>query len=94
MPACTFCKKQYDAPRGLTIFTFDGKSIFYCSSKCRRNAALKRDSKKVNWVRKKVKDKVVGVEKKVEAKVENVEVVEKVKVDEKVSEVKKEVVKK
>ena len=78
MPACTFCKKQYDAPRGLTIFTFDGKSIFYCSSKCRRNAALKRDSKKVNWIRKKVKDKSVVDVKKVEGvKVEKVEEVKK-----------------
>ncbi|MBR9705323.1 50S ribosomal protein L24e [Candidatus Pacearchaeota archaeon] len=52
MPACSFCKKQYTEPRGLTIFTFDGKSIHYCSSKCKRNAKLKRDPKKTNWVKK------------------------------------------
>jgi len=74
MPACSFCKKNYDAPRGLTIFTFDGKSLFFCSSKCRRNVALKRDSKKVNWIRKKVKAEVI---KKVEEV--NVEKVEKIK---------------
>ena len=78
MPACSFCKKNYDAPRGLTIFTFDGKSLFFCSSKCRRNVALKRDSKKVNWIRKKVKDKSVVDVKKVEGvKVEKVEEVKK-----------------
>lgn len=52
MPTCSFCKKRYKEPRGLTIFTFDGKSIHYCSSKCRRNTKLGRDGRKVNWVRK------------------------------------------
>jgi large subunit ribosomal protein L24e len=52
MPTCTFCKKKFKEPRGLTIFTFDGKSTHYCSSKCRRNAALGRESRKLNWVRK------------------------------------------
>ncbi len=59
MPACSFCKKNYENPRGLTIFTFDGKSIFYCSSKCRNNAKLGRDPKKTGWVKsiKKIKVK-------------------------------------
>ena len=52
MPTCSFCKSKFNEPRGLTIFTFDGKSIHYCSSKCRRNAKLGRDGRKVNWVRK------------------------------------------
>jgi len=52
MPTCSFCKSRFKEPRGLTIFTFDGKSIHYCSSKCRRNAKLGRDGRKVNWVRK------------------------------------------
>ena len=56
MPTCSFCKKNYENPRGLTIFTLDGRSIFYCSSKCRRNANLKRDPKKVNWVKKNKKE--------------------------------------
>lgn len=60
MPTCTFCKKNYTAPRGLTVFQFDGKSHYYCSSKCRRNLALKRDPLKTKWVKsmkKKVGDK-------------------------------------
>jgi large subunit ribosomal protein L24e len=52
MPTCSFCKTRFKEPRGLTIFTFDGKSIHYCSSKCRRNAKLGRDGRKTNWVRK------------------------------------------
>ena len=55
MPTCSFCKQSYEIPRGLTIFTIEGKSVYYCSSKCRRNAQLKRDPKKVNWVRRKKK---------------------------------------
>ncbi len=52
MPTCSFCKKNYKEPRGLTVFTFDGRSINFCSSKCRRNTALKRDPRKTNWVKK------------------------------------------
>ncbi len=55
MPTCSFCKKHYKLPRGLTIFLFSGKSHHFCSSKCRRNYNLKRDPKKVNWVRKEKK---------------------------------------
>lgn len=58
MPVCSFCKKNYENPRGLTIFTLDGKAVHFCSSKCRRNADLKRDPKKVNWVKRKKKNKV------------------------------------
>jgi ribosomal protein L24E len=43
---------MFKEPRGLTVFTFDGKSVYFCSSKCRKNTFLKRDSRKVNWIRK------------------------------------------
>jgi large subunit ribosomal protein L24e len=52
MPTCSFCKKNFKEPRGLTIFSFDGKAIHFCSSKCRRNMGLSRDPKKTNWVKK------------------------------------------
>ncbi len=70
MPICSFCKKNYSEYKGLTIFTFDGKSLNYCSSKCRRNAALKRDPKKTNWVKKTKKDKKLEVIGKEDKKVE------------------------
>ena len=57
MPTCSFCKKNYEVPRGLTVFQLDGKALYFCSSKCRRNYALKRDPRKVNWVKKQVKKK-------------------------------------
>lgn len=51
MPVCSFCRKRYKEPRGLTVFTFDGRSIYYCSGKCRKNVEhLHRDPKKTNWV--------------------------------------------
>jgi len=55
MPTCSFCKKHYKEPRGLTLFTFDGKSIHFCSSKCQRNLNLKRDPRKVNWIKREKK---------------------------------------
>tara|TARA_B100001971_G_C17838115_1_gene357183 strand:+ start:182 stop:406 length:225 start_codon:yes stop_codon:yes gene_type:complete len=67
MPTCSFCKKNYEFPRGLTVFLFDGKSLHFCSSKCKRNLALKRDPKKVNWVKREKKaKKAIKVVKKVE----------------------------
>ena len=49
MPTCSFCRKSYKFPKGLTLFTLEGKTIYFCSSKCRRNFDLKRDPKKVEW---------------------------------------------
>lgn len=96
MPTCSFCKKNYENPRGLTVFTFDGKSLFYCSSKCRNNAKLGRDPKKTNWVKSEKKRNVgkaskdaSGPVKKVEEKPKKVEKPTEVK-EEKKEEVKKE----
>lgn len=57
MPVCSFCKKNYKEPKGLTIFTLDGRAVHYCSSKCRRNFNLKREPKKVNWIKREKKTK-------------------------------------
>jgi ribosomal protein L24E len=50
MPTCMFCRKSFKEPRGLTIFTFDGRSVHFCSSKCRKNHELGRDGRKTKWV--------------------------------------------
>jgi large subunit ribosomal protein L24e len=50
MPTCSFCRKSYKEPRGLTVYTFDGKAVHYCSSKCRKNTNLGRDGRKMKWV--------------------------------------------
>ena len=77
MPTCSFCKKNYNIPRGLTVFQLDGTALYFCSSKCRRNFKLKRDPKKTNWVKRtvKIKGKVEKVElrEKKEEKIEEVE---------------------
>jgi large subunit ribosomal protein L24e len=53
MPRCSFCKQIYEFPRGLTYILTDGNIKYFCSSKCRKNDLyMKRDNKKVNWVRK------------------------------------------
>jgi large subunit ribosomal protein L24e len=57
MPTCSFCKKHYEFPKGLTVFLNDGKTVYFCSSKCQRNLALKRDPRKTNWVKRKKKEK-------------------------------------
>lgn len=62
MPTCTFCKENYEFPRGLTLILNDGKVLYFCSSKCHRNHKLKRDPKKVNWVRREKKGRTKKVE--------------------------------
>jgi len=57
MPPCTFCKNNYEWPRGITIVQKDGSVKYFCSSKCRKNEKMGRDSKKVRWVKKQKKEK-------------------------------------
>jgi len=52
MPVCSFCKKQYEFPRGTTVVQKDASVRYYCSSKCRKNMEMGRQNKKVGWVRK------------------------------------------
>jgi large subunit ribosomal protein L24e len=57
MPVCTFCKESYEFPQGMTSVQKDGSVKFFCSSKCRKNSELGRQSKKVKWIKKKKKAK-------------------------------------
>jgi len=52
MPVCTFCKQNYNFPRGTTVVQKDGNIKHYCTSKCRKNSEMGRDNKKVKWIRK------------------------------------------
>ena len=52
MTLCSFCKKNYEPPRGTTVVQKDSSVKYYCSSKCRKNSEMGRLSKKVRWVRK------------------------------------------
>jgi len=69
MPRCSFCKKNYEFPRGLSYIMNDGNILYFCSSKCRKNKLkLGRDNKKVNWVRKQVFEEAEGSAVKAESK--------------------------
>ncbi|MCR4284712.1 MAG: 50S ribosomal protein L24 [archaeon] len=52
MPACSFCKNQYEFPRGTTVVQKDASVKYFCSSKCRKNSEMGRRSKKVKWIKK------------------------------------------
>ncbi len=55
MPTCVYCGKEYDVPKGTTIFMNDGTINSFCSPKCRKNKLMKR--RKVRWISKKKKVK-------------------------------------
>jgi len=57
MPKCSFCKKNYDVHKGVTVVMNDGTVNYFCSSKCRKNKKLGRSSEKVKWVKKKKVEK-------------------------------------
>lgn len=62
MPKCSYCGKNYEFPRGLTLVKNDGSVKYLCSSKCRKNMLMKR--RKVNWIRKSDEAKEVLAEHK------------------------------
>ena len=55
MPKCSYCGKEYEPPKGLTLVMNDGNVKYLCSSKCRKNMVMKR--RKVRWISKKSKNK-------------------------------------
>ena len=54
MPKCSYCGKNYEFPKGLTVVMKDGTVRYFCSSKCRKNFEMKR--RKVRWISKKKKE--------------------------------------
>jgi ribosomal protein L24E len=54
MPKCIYCGQLYDVPYGLTIVMNDGRVLSLCSSKCRKNMAMKR--RNVKWIKKSGKE--------------------------------------
>lgn len=48
---CVYCGKMYSFNEGVTLVKNDGKINYLCSSKCRKNQAMKR--RKVRWITKK-----------------------------------------
>ncbi|MDD3420849.1 MAG: 50S ribosomal protein L24e [Methanocellales archaeon] len=52
---CSFCGRSIEPGTGKMFVQSDGAIYFFCSSKCENNFALGRVSRKIEWVRKKVK---------------------------------------
>jgi ribosomal protein L24E len=47
MPKCTYCNKEYKFPKGISVVdSIKGEIKYYCSSKCRKNAEMKRKKRK------------------------------------------------
>ena len=47
---CSFCGNDFPTGTGMMYVKNDGSILWFCSSKCRKNALkLKRDSRKLKW---------------------------------------------
>lgn len=49
---CVFCNNDIARGTGLLYVLKDGTTLPYCSSKCRRNANLGRDGRRMAWTNK------------------------------------------
>ncbi len=60
---CSYCGKDYEFPRGLTLVKTDNNIRYFCSAKCRKNMAMNK--RKVRWISKSKnkKEKKIGSEK-------------------------------
>lgn len=53
---CSFCDNPIKPATGTILVKNDGSILYFCSSKCRKNALkLKRDPRKLKWTNKYVK---------------------------------------
>lgn len=52
---CSYCDKEYEPPKGMTLVKTDGKIFHFCSGKCRKNKQMKK--RKVRWIKDKKKKK-------------------------------------
>lgn len=55
MPKCSYCKKDYEFPKGITYVMKDGTIKHLCSGKCKKNMLMKK--RKVRWILKNKKKK-------------------------------------
>jgi len=47
---CSFCGGEIPPGTGIMYVRSDGSTLWFCSSKCRKNALkLKRDARKLKW---------------------------------------------
>jgi large subunit ribosomal protein L24e len=53
MTKCSYCGKEYDFHKGLTLVLNSGEIKHFCSSKCRKN--MRMGKRKTRWISKKKK---------------------------------------
>lgn len=58
MPTCSFCKRAYQWPHGVSVVQKDGSVRFYCSGKCRKNNNMGRNNKKLKWTQNVTKESI------------------------------------
>lgn len=46
---CSFCGREIKKGTGMLFVMASGRYMSYCSSKCRKNAEMKRKPRKVKW---------------------------------------------
>ncbi|MHA1596718.1 MAG: 50S ribosomal protein L24e [Candidatus Asgardarchaeia archaeon] len=47
---CSFCGREIEFGTGITYILSDGRTLHFCSSKCKKNMlVLKRDPRKLKW---------------------------------------------
>ncbi len=52
MPTCSFCGSDLIRGSGILYAKKDGTVLYFCSSKCRKNAlVLKREGRRVKWTK-------------------------------------------
>jgi len=54
---CSFCGNEIKKGTGLMFVEVSGRTFYYCSSKCRKNAALGRKPKDVEWTQQYINEK-------------------------------------
>ena len=56
---CSFCNRSVVKGSGTMVAKNDGTVLWFCSSKCKKNAlVLKRDPRKLKWTKKYVKGRI------------------------------------
>jgi large subunit ribosomal protein L24e len=65
MLKCIFCSKLQQPGKGVILAMNDGRILYFCSSKCKKNFHMGRNPKKIKWSRpvQKAKKKEVKEEK-------------------------------
>lgn len=60
---CSYCKDEMKTGTGKMFVKISGDVLYFCSNKCEKNFLMKRNPRKLNWIRKKKDGKKVEAKK-------------------------------